>query len=131
MSSSRMARSGRVTRADFMWDEDIAPRLERACETRDTILVRSMRDIRVATVQFQHAAGDKAYNFGRVRMTGPPLPPPPPPPPPVTVTFTSIATGDFHTCGLATTHAAYCWGDNTSGQLAGGSIQPFASSPVA
>ena len=26
-----------------------------------------MRDIRVATVQFQHAGGDKAYNFGRVR----------------------------------------------------------------
>jgi predicted amidohydrolase len=26
-----------------------------------------MRDIRVATVQFQHAAGDKAYNMGRVR----------------------------------------------------------------
>src|SRR5437667_12312181 len=27
----------------------------------------AMRDIRVATVQFQHAAGDKAYNFGRIR----------------------------------------------------------------
>ena len=26
-----------------------------------------MRDIRVATVQFQHRPGDKAYNFGRVR----------------------------------------------------------------
>jgi len=26
-----------------------------------------MRDIRVATVQFQHAAGDKTYNLGRVR----------------------------------------------------------------
>src|SRR5215204_2680520 len=26
-----------------------------------------MRDIRVATVQFQHAPGDKAYNMGRVR----------------------------------------------------------------
>lgn len=26
-----------------------------------------MRDIRVATVQFQHAAGDKAFNLGRVR----------------------------------------------------------------
>jgi predicted amidohydrolase len=26
-----------------------------------------MRDIRVATVQFQHKAGDKAYNLGRVR----------------------------------------------------------------
>src|SRR5438094_6459586 len=31
----------------------------------DTILC-SMRDIRVATVQFQHAAGDKGYNFGRI-----------------------------------------------------------------
>ena len=26
-----------------------------------------MRDVRVATVQFQHAPGDKAYNLGRVR----------------------------------------------------------------
>src|SRR5213592_2796600 len=26
-----------------------------------------VRDIRVATVQFQHAPGDKAYNLGRVR----------------------------------------------------------------
>src|SRR5262249_33848324 len=26
-----------------------------------------MRDTRVATVQFQHAPGDKAYNLGRVR----------------------------------------------------------------
>ena len=26
-----------------------------------------MRDIRVATVQFQHCAGDKPYNLGRVR----------------------------------------------------------------
>src|SRR5256712_5541606 len=27
----------------------------------------AMRDIRVATVEFQHAAGDKAYNCGRIR----------------------------------------------------------------
>jgi len=26
-----------------------------------------MRDIRVATVQFQHAPGDKTYNLSRVR----------------------------------------------------------------
>lgn len=26
-----------------------------------------MRDVRVATVQFQHASGDKAYNLDRVR----------------------------------------------------------------
>jgi hypothetical protein len=31
--------------------------------------------------------------------------PPPPPAPTLTVTFASIATGDFHTCGLTTTHA--------------------------
>ncbi len=31
------------------------------------IRCRSMRDIRVATIQFQHAAGDKGYNFGRLR----------------------------------------------------------------
>src|SRR5713226_4422162 len=61
-------------------------------------------------------------------MTGPP---PPPPPPPFTVTFTALATGNLHTCGLTTTHAAYCWGDNTSGQLPGGTTLPFASSPVA
>src|SRR6266576_3656659 len=27
----------------------------------------AVRDVRVATVQFQHAPGDKAYNLGRVR----------------------------------------------------------------
>ena len=26
-----------------------------------------MRDVRVATVQFQHEPGDKSYNLGRVR----------------------------------------------------------------
>ena len=31
--------------------------------------------------------------------------------------FLSLAAGDFHTCGVTITGAAYCWGRNTSGQL--------------
>jgi alpha-tubulin suppressor-like RCC1 family protein len=31
--------------------------------------------------------------------------------------FTSVATGWLHTCGIAMSGTAYCWGDNTNGQL--------------
>ena len=31
--------------------------------------------------------------------------------------FKSVVSGWLHACGIATTGAAYCWGDNTSGQL--------------
>jgi alpha-tubulin suppressor-like RCC1 family protein len=31
--------------------------------------------------------------------------------------FTALAAGGNHTCGIDTTGAAYCWGDNRSGQL--------------
>ena len=34
-----------------------------------------------------------------------------------TTTFASIAAGDNHTCGLATSGVTYCWGYNGSGQL--------------
>ena len=36
-------------------------------------------------------------------------------------TLTQISTGDAHTCALDTNGTAYCWGDNTSGQLGIGS----------
>src|SRR5664280_2295208 len=34
-----------------------------------------------------------------------------------TVTFTSITTGNIHTCGLTSAGAAYCWGYNNEGEL--------------
>ena len=38
-----------------------------------------------------------------------------------TVTWTSVATGSNHTCGLTSGGSAYCWGYNIDGQLGDGS----------
>ena len=35
-------------------------------------------------------------------------------------TFTQIAAGRYHTCGLRADGTAYCWGDNSRGQLGSG-----------
>jgi alpha-tubulin suppressor-like RCC1 family protein len=40
------------------------------------------------------------------------------------LTFTQIAAGRFHTCGLRADGTAYCWGDNTRGQVGAGPIGP-------
>jgi alpha-tubulin suppressor-like RCC1 family protein len=37
--------------------------------------------------------------------------------PQVTRTYSSVATGAYHTCGISTGGAAYCWGFNNDGQL--------------
>ena len=45
-------------------------------------------------------------------------------------TFTRLAAGEYHTCGITAAGAAYCWGRNGSGQLGDGT-QTDRSSPTA
>ncbi len=47
------------------------------------------------------------------------------------LTFATLTAGAAHTCGLTTAGVAYCWGDNTSGELGTGSTGGFSGAPVA
>src|SRR5207237_10790065 len=46
------------------------------------------------------------------------------------LTFSAVAAGRFHTCGVIATGAAYCWGDNGSSQLGDGTTT-MRPTPVA
>lgn len=41
---------------------------------------------------------------------------------PAGVMFSRLYAGDYHTCGLTPAGAAFCWGQNTSGQLGNGTV---------
>jgi alpha-tubulin suppressor-like RCC1 family protein len=45
------------------------------------------------------------------------------------LTFASVGTGYLHTCGVTPQGAAYCWGDNSEGELGNGSTT-VSTSPV-
>ncbi len=36
------------------------------------------------------------------------------------LTFVALSAGSLHTCGLTSTHAVYCWGDDSWGELGDG-----------
>jgi alpha-tubulin suppressor-like RCC1 family protein len=45
--------------------------------------------------------------------------------------FESISTGADHTCGATTTGVAYCWGQNSAGELGDGNAPTESDTPVA
>src|SRR5207249_149557 len=47
------------------------------------------------------------------------------------LTFTAVSTSDYHTCGVTTSGAAYCWGWNNSGGLGDGTSGTDRLTPVA
>ena len=55
--------------------------------------------------------------YGQVGIEGQPDVVPDPSPVAGGLTFVALAAGWYHTCGIAATGEAYCWGRNESGQL--------------
>ena len=48
------------------------------------------------------------------------------------LTFSSLSAGTFHTCGVVADGTAYCWGDNSYGELGDGTTtQRLVPTPVA
>ena len=45
--------------------------------------------------------------------------------------FSSVSAGTFHSCGLTTSGAAYCWGANDVGELGDGAVGGTSATPVA
>ena len=47
------------------------------------------------------------------------------------LSFSALATGAWHTCGLSSAGTAYCWGSNSFGQIGNGTNQSHLTTPTA
>jgi alpha-tubulin suppressor-like RCC1 family protein len=47
------------------------------------------------------------------------------------IVLETISAGDYHSCGIAVSGAAYCWGHNNQGQLGDGRPGTHSATPVA
>jgi alpha-tubulin suppressor-like RCC1 family protein len=55
----------------------------------------------------------------------------PEPETPTTLRFSSVSAGSNHVCGISTSGAAWCWGNNRAGQLGTGSTGGVRTTPAA
>lgn len=44
--------------------------------------------------------------------------------------WSRLSAGELHTCGVSTIGTAYCWGENSSGQLGSGAVGPDVDRPT-
>ncbi len=61
--------------------------------------------------------------FGEATVTVVPIP--------LNLVFASVSAGYIHNCGVTTAGAAYCWGNNSTGQLGDGNVYVASATPVA
>lgn len=66
--------------------------------------------------------GNWTGQLGNGARTPPGVPNPTPVPVAGRLTFASVSGGRWHTCGVATSGAAYCWGRNLFGMLGNGAV---------
>jgi alpha-tubulin suppressor-like RCC1 family protein len=76
-----------------------------------------------------HCWGDNAFGQLGTGSLGASAPAPAPVATPLR--FRAISAGGYHTCAIATTGEAYCWGANSVAQLGAGTVGDPVPSPVA